>query len=160
SAEARRYGWSLSRARLEILRSLQTRTFRRADGVIFLTRYARDCITSAVGIGPGKTAIIPHGIGHQFCLPPREQHAIEEYSAAKPFRIVYVSTVNLYKHQWHVAEAIVGLRAAGLPIVLDLVGPAYPAGMQRLSEKLHELGAAPAVIRYVGPVSYDELHTL
>src|ERR1700689_3624802 len=40
--ELRRFGWSRMTLKFLLLRVIQTRTFRRADGLIFLTRYARD----------------------------------------------------------------------------------------------------------------------
>ena len=47
--ELRRYGASLTGLRLALLRLGQTRTFRRADAVIFLTRYAHDEVTRITG---------------------------------------------------------------------------------------------------------------
>ncbi len=158
--EARRFGWSMIRVRLQILRLLQSRTFRRADGMIFLTRYARDMVTSSVRLSSQQSAIIPHGVGHKFCCPPRQQRPIGEYSAGRPYRIVYVSTVMPYKHQWHVVEAVVRLRAAGFPITLDLVGTGPPADVLRLRQKLAELDDSSAAVRYVGMVPYDELHAV
>ena len=38
----------------------------------------------------------------------------------------YTSIVDVYKHQWNVAEAVLRLRREGMPVTLDLVGPAYP----------------------------------
>lgn len=159
-AEARRYGWSLPRVRLWLLQLLQSRTFRRADGMIFLTEYARSVVSGIARINPAKTVVVPHGVSQKFSFPPRVQRDISEYSPAQPFRILYVSTVDMYKHQWHVADAIVQLQAAGFPVALDLVGPAYPAGMQRLTQKLAKLGAAAQVLRYAGAVPYDQLHAL
>ena len=42
----------------------------------------------------------------------------------------------MYKHQWHVADAIAQLRKSGLPVVLDLVGPAYAPALERLNKTL------------------------
>jgi glycosyltransferase involved in cell wall biosynthesis len=158
--EAARYGWSLPRLRLWLLQRLQSRTFRRADGMIFLTEYARSVVAPIAGISAAKTTVVPHGVSYKFSFPPRSQRDISEYSTANPYRILYVSTVDMYKHQWHVAQAMVQLRAAGFPVACDLVGPAYPAGMQRLTQKLQELEAPADVVRYVGAVPYDRLHEL
>ena len=47
--ERQRYGFSRARLRLVLLRQLQKRSLRRADGVIFLTEYAAKVITRVTG---------------------------------------------------------------------------------------------------------------
>lgn len=158
--EARRYGWSTARLRLWILRRLQSRTFRRADGIIFLTDYARSAVSQLTGVDSAKTTVVPHGVSTKFSFAPREQRPIDHYSADRPFRILYVSTIDIYKHQWQVVDAVMRLRAAGFPVTLDLVGPGYPAGLQRLQQKLTELRPNDDFIRYVGSVKYEVLHEL
>jgi glycosyltransferase involved in cell wall biosynthesis len=102
-------------------------------------------------------AIIPHGIDERFVCPPRPQSAIEHYSIESPFRVLYVSIVDVYKHQWHVAEAIATLRERGLPIALDLVGPAAAPALKRLQRVLRRVDAKARFIRYWGIVPYEEL---
>ena len=136
SKEARRYGSSWAFLRLELLRMVQKRAFRAANGVIFLNSYAKDLVTQKTGSLSGKAAIIPHGVSKKFMLQPRAQMEISTYSRQFPFRILYVSIVNVYKHQWHVAEAVGMLRAAGYPVQLDLIGPAYLPSLKRLQQTL------------------------
>jgi glycosyltransferase involved in cell wall biosynthesis len=104
------------------------------------------------------TRVIPHGIDSRFRASPRVQEPIERYSAARPFRLLYVSIVNVYKHQWHVVEAVARLRAQGLPVVLELVGPAYGPALARLRETMHRLDPSGEAVEYVGPIAYEELH--
>ena len=156
--ELRRYGWSFTSFRLMFLRWTQSRTFHRADGLIFLTQYARDAVMSIIKAAASQTTIIPHGVGHQFASPPREQLPISQFSVNQPFRILYVSIIDMYKHQWHVADAVAQLRGSGLPVVLDLVGPAYPPAMERLKKTLDRVDPAGEFVRYAGPLPHDELH--
>jgi len=156
--ELRRYGWSWMAFKLFILRSVQSRSFRRADGLILLTRYARDVVTRRLKNIDGKTAIIPHGINGRFGHSPREQKPISQYSIATPFRILYVSIVDMYKHQWHVVEAVAELRRSGLPVVLELVGPAYSSALVRLRKMLKRVDPKGEFVQYSGAVHYDELH--
>jgi glycosyltransferase involved in cell wall biosynthesis len=149
--ERTRYGASTMRVKLELLRAAQSRTFRRADGVIFLNAYARDAVTEVTGPLRGRTAIIPHGVGDALRRAPRPQASAGSYDADRPFRFVYVSTVDLYKHQWHVATAVAQLRAEGLPIVLELVGDAYAPALARLRATLAAVDPGGAFIRYTGP---------
>ncbi len=157
--EARRFGWSTMTVKCLLLRLAHKRTFREAIGVIFLTDYARDAVLKVTGKLTGATVVVPHGINPRFQLEPRAQEEFLAFSTVRPCRVLYVSVVEVYKHHWHVAEAVGALRAEGLPVVLDLVGP--PAsGSARLAEALERLDPREQFIRYVGHVPYARLHEL
>lgn len=155
--ELRRYGFSWLALRGLILRVTQARAFESADGVIFLTRYAREVVTEAARVALEKTTIISHGIGSRFACRPRAQSGIEAYSAERPFRVIYVSIIDVYKHQWRVVEAVGKLHAAGIPLALELVGPAYPRALLRLKKALARVDPAGRFVRYAGPVANREL---
>ena len=155
--ELRRYGFSWLALRGLLLRVTQARAFRQADGVIFLTRYAQEVVTRAVRVAREKTTIIPHGISGRFARSPRDQMAIEHYSAERPLRVIYVSIVDMYKHQWQAVEAVGRLHAAGLPVSLELVGPAYPPALVRLRKALSRVDPAERFVQYLGPLPYEEL---
>lgn len=152
--EARRYGWSVMTVKFLLLRLIQARTFRRADGVIFLTAFAREAVTRVTGALPGRVTIIPHGVNGRFFRAPREPGA---FSAERPCRVQYVSIVDVYKHQWRVAEAVGTLRSAGMPIVLDLVGPSGH-GTRRLNDTLRRVDPERGFVNVRGAVPYEELH--
>ena len=155
--ELRRFGWSWLTLKMLILRITQARTFHRADGLIFLTRYARDVVMQVIQTTVGKTTIVPHGIDERFVFPRRKQLPINHYSVDRPFRILYISIIDMYKQQWHVAEAVAKLRQRGLPVMLDLVGPAYPPALNRLRKMLERIDPAGEFVRYSGAVPYGEL---
>lgn len=158
-SEARRFGWSTMTVKCLLLRLAHKRTFREAIGVIFLTNYARDAVLKVTGELSGAAAVVPHGINPRFQLAPRAQEEFSTFSTARPCRVLYVSVVEVYKHHWHVADAVAALRAEGIPIVLDLVGP--PAsGSARLAEALDRLDPSGQFIRHVGEVPYPRLHEL
>ena len=121
--EIRRYGLSRAALRLLLLRLIQTRTFNKADGVIYVSRYARSTVARVSKRQRGQTAVIPHGVNPRFYCPPRPQRHLRQLSAARPLRALYVSVVDVYKQQWRVAEAVAKLRSEGFPIALELVGP-------------------------------------
>ena len=155
--EARRYGFSRLILRNLILRYVQSRGFRRADGLIFLTSYARSVVRRITKNIPGEIEIIPHGVDDRFILPPREQLPITDYTFENPFYILYVSIIEVYKHQWHVVEAVARLREKGWPVALDLVGPAYPPALKRLRRTLERIDPGGEFARYSGEISYAEL---
>jgi glycosyltransferase involved in cell wall biosynthesis len=156
--EVRRYGWVPFRIKLELLRWTQTRSLRQASGRIFLTEYARSRIETAVGPFQGQTATIPHGVDQRFIMTPRVPRPVSDCSEADPFRFVYVSTIDVYKYQSVVAEAIATLRAEGLPVALDLVGGVYPPALSDLRSTLQRVDRDARFIRYLGQVPYKALH--
>jgi len=155
--ELRRYSRRPMALRLMLIRWAQSRSFRKASGVIFLTFCAQASVLKVAGRLNGRTAIIPHGIGGEFFQQPRPQRPLAEYSAQRPLRLVYISTVDFYKHQWYVAGAVAKLRREGLPVVLDLIGPAYPPALRRLRRALYRVDSTGEFIRYLGRVPYKEL---
>jgi len=156
-SELRRYGWSWMTLKLLLLRMSQSVTFRNVTGLIFLTKYAHDIVMKVIRNTSAVKVIIPHGISETFFQIPRLQRPITEYSSESPFRILYVSMIDVYKHQWNTAVASVALRRKGFPVRLDLVGPAYPPALRRLRETLERLDPERELVRYVGEVSHDEL---
>jgi glycosyltransferase involved in cell wall biosynthesis len=157
--ELKRFGYSLTTLKLALLRRNQGQSFRRADGTIFLTRYAYDEVTKVTGPLKGKTTIIPHGVDARFRMAPRRQRAAGEVSAQDPLRVVYVSIVDEYKHQWQVVEAVGQLHRQGIPIRLDLYGAAKPTPLRRLTEAMQRVDSEGRFIRYRGAVDYQEVHT-
>jgi glycosyltransferase involved in cell wall biosynthesis len=155
--ELRRYGWSWLTMKWLLLRAVQGRAFRRADGLIFLTRYAREVVSQVVPLRAARLAIISHGVERRFLQSPRAQQDIAAYSSTRPFRIVYVSIVDLYKHQWRVAEVVARLRAAGLPVELELIGPAYPPALARLDRVRRQFDPRGEFLFYRGKVPNEQL---
>jgi glycosyltransferase involved in cell wall biosynthesis len=132
--EAARYGASWMFLRLLLLRFAQRRAFRNADGMIYLNDYVRGLVDR--GHAPETTTVVPHGVSERFRFAPRPQRPISDYSEEHPFTILYTSIVDVYKHQWNVAAAVMKLREEGLPVALKLAGGSYPPSMKRLRNVL------------------------
>jgi glycosyltransferase involved in cell wall biosynthesis len=154
--EARRYGPSRMLARIMLLRCTQGSLVRRADGYIFLTQFACDRIQKELGFGRDAVTIA-HGVADRFRSAPRPATRIEDCGPTRPFRILYVSILDVYKHQWNLAEAVARLGRSGLPVQLDLVGPAYPPSARRLERTLQRVDPDRRWVRYVGPVPNAKL---
>jgi len=156
--ELRRYGWTFLTFKLLLLRLTQSRSFHKADGVIFLTEYAHDVVFKVLGKLSGQTCIVPHGLNSRFKKVPKLQRPIADYNDIHPYRLLYVSIIDQYKHQWHVVEALVALRKHGFPIVLDLVGPSYPPALQRLNATIERVDAERHWVHYHGAIAFNTLH--
>ena len=157
-AEMRRFGLSKQMLRLLLLRATLSRSLRAADGVVFLTRYAHDAVLKVTGRIKGKVAIIPHGIDARFAKPPRASRPLADCSDIDPLRLLYVSTIDVYKHQWCVVEAVAQLRSQGIPLFLELIGPAYRPALRRLQSTLRRFDPHGRAVRYLGSLPYGELH--
>jgi glycosyltransferase involved in cell wall biosynthesis len=112
----------------------------------------------AGGVLQAKTSIIPHGLNPRFNQTPKVQRARSDYDEVNPYRVLYVSIIDQYKHQWFVVEAVATLRDEGFPIVLDLVGPAYPAALKRLNQTINCVDAERRWVHYHGAIPFNELH--
>lgn len=156
--ERRRFGWRRWMYwKLLLLRWVQGSSFKGAAGVIFLTRYARDMVRAEVTVC--RDTIIPHGVEARFFGEMRKQRTPEERSEADPFRILYVSIIDVYKHQDKVAQAVAQLRARGLPVAVDFVGPFYGPALTQLQDKIRQLDGHHKFLNYRGPIAFEQLHT-
>ncbi len=157
--EAARFGrLSLMRLKIWLLRHSQGRSFRRADGLIFLTRYARAAVTHALGGAPCTTALIPHGIEQRFLQSPRLQRSLVECTVDNPFRVLYVSILMPYKHQVEVARAASLLRAEGILIELRFVGEPWGGYGHQFKALLDELDPEHQFLLWSGAEPFETLH--
>ncbi len=156
--ERARYGFGKMWLRLRLLQTLQKNSFRDADGVIYLTDYARQTVMQAIDNRPkGMHTVIAHGINPDFYHEPRQAFFPDSYDESSPFNLLYVSTIDVYKHQWHVAEAVAALRAEGLPVSVTFAGTSYEPSRQRLSAAIKTLDPNGAFLHFPGAIPYTEL---
>jgi glycosyltransferase involved in cell wall biosynthesis len=155
-SQVRHYGMSVMLPRFLLLRFSQAKTIRHAAGTIFLDDYARSLVLKAVKKLNGPDVIIPHGVSERFRASPRAQKKLSAYSKEEPFKLLYVSTIDAYKHQWHVVEAVSKLVGRGVPVTLELVGHAHTPSLKRLRKVVARLNAG-AYVRYRGTIPHAEL---
>lgn len=136
----------------------QKRCFKNSSGIIFISNYAESYISRKINLTGKQTTIINHGISTRFKFSVREQLDINLYTKDKPFKLLYVSTVHVYKHQWNVIEAVSNLRKKGYRIELDLVGGVIfkPAG-KRLSKSIEKVDLENEFIHYYNHVPYNKI---
>ena len=157
--EIKRYGLSFLLLKLLLLRYTQTKSFKNADGVIFLTNYARNRVINILGRIKGKSPVVYHGIKDIFFLKPRSQLPIEEYSFNNPFKLINVSSIEPYKHQWVMAKAVSLLRKEGYPIECHFIGSyGYTKSLSRLKAVIEKEDKNKEFLKYHGSVTYKEIH--
>ena len=120
--ESKRYKKLSSKIKLYLLRWAQSRSFKSAKGLIFLSNYARKTVFNEIGVLDSKSVVIPHGIDQKFIKKPKLQKPIDSYNNLNPFKVIYVSSVEPYKHHNIIVKAITFLRKEGYPIILNIIG--------------------------------------
>ncbi len=154
--EVARYGFSARTVHMKLLARGQRHTFVHSDGIIFLTQHARNELVSKYPcIIQLHQSIIPHGVDTIFS---HERTNDIEYSI--PIKLLYVSTVDLYKHQWNVVSSVSNLRKEGFDVQLTLVGSAYPQALDRLKATIEKVDTNKNFIKYEGSIDYIDLPSL
>ncbi len=151
---------SWSWIRLFLLKFIQSKSFRNAQGVIFLSEYAKNHVTKVARLEKynEKFVIINHGVSQKFKSAPKTQRAISDYSVQKPFKLLYVSYIGIYKHNWNIAEAVALLRKQGFPVELQMVGAApHKKELNRLNAIIEKYDPQETYLKYLGPVSHEKL---
>jgi glycosyltransferase involved in cell wall biosynthesis len=153
----RSMGFGYAALRAAAILIVQSRAFRRADGVIFLTRHAAEQIQDSSG-PVRRVAFIPHGVHERF----RHESTLASWpdDPSQPIRIVYVSPIMEYKHQWNVVSAVASLRARGHNVSLTLVGSGEGAPLARLQNQIEKSDPRREFVSMRGQVPAAELPQL
>jgi glycosyltransferase involved in cell wall biosynthesis len=157
--QRRRYPLGGRRVRDWLLEHALTSSMRRADLVIFISRFAANFIHTHVGGLTGRYVVIPHGIDNKFIANP--DRPLPRPDAAPPGEYyLYVSFVDFYKSQIEVVQAFAALMRAGLTDgTLVLAGAGYPPYQLALRNEIARLGLGNAVV-LSGNLPHDELPAL
>jgi len=158
-AERNRYKYSLVYFRLLILKTIQFKSFQNASGIIFISNYAKLFLERELKFRPLLCHVINHGVSPQFDLPVKQQKDIKKYSSESSFKLLYVSIIDLYKHQDKVAEAVLKLREVDMfPIELSFVGPIYKPAFDKLKKWMSPIYGNS--VKYLGKIDYNNLNDL
>ena len=115
--EILRYGLSYQAFKLILLRYIYYLSQKKADAVIYLNYYGKTKIENHIG-KPKKFFIVPHGVSHDYISNIKKKSE----SKNNNINIIYISPIDLYKHQWNVIKAIGLLIRENLNIKLHIVG--------------------------------------
>lgn len=144
-------GYSL--LRLIAILLIQNLAFRRAQGVIFLTKYAGEVIQRSCG-SLKSVSYIPHGVGNSF---KHTQPSSLWTDNDRQIRCLYVSNTAPYKNQWIVVQAIEILRSRGYDLVLNLIGGGSGKEQKRLDKQILTSDPNGEFVRQLGFVPHQDL---
>jgi len=135
-----------------LLQKIQLSSFKRADGVVFISEYARQQIEKLLNRSINNCTCIYHGINSEF-----ERIRPIETNPGKMTKMLYVSTIDVYKHQWQVVEALSLLIEKGYhDLRLTFIGSGYRKAVKRLNHTISMLGLEDKVT-WKGYIDYKEL---
>ena len=155
--ERDRFKYSKAWLRYIYLYQVQLASFRKACGLIHIS-YETERVINHIAKLPGVAqTTIHHGLNDRFLLDPRPPRDFEQFTNDDPVRLLYVSPINHYKHQDKLVQAAALLRKRGIPICLDLVGPAFPAAETKFERVLAQEDPAKEWVRWHGEVPYSEI---
>jgi glycosyltransferase involved in cell wall biosynthesis len=150
-------GWSLRSLKFVLLRWAQSYSFRHSDGVIFLTNYAQAAVLKVTGPLKAMCTVIAHGLNPRFAYQAKPQLSIDQYDDQHPYRLLYVSIIDMHKHQDQVILAVEQLRRKGYPLSLTLVGPKEPKAFAKMERVIQTLTPPTNWLQYLGAISYQTL---
>ena len=148
--ERQRYGWSLMRLRLKLLSIRQKRSFSRSNGVIFLSRYSKKVVDQQVPVK--LSTVVYHGVSSRFKASP-----VNLASKKQVLKLLYVSIIDVYKHQWNVVEAVFKCLQSELPVELTLLGPKYPPAMKKVNQVMEQYPQYKNYVTVKDFVPYEKL---
>ena len=157
--ERDRYKYSRIWLRYLFLGAAQKRTFRKAAGLIHVSRTTHDVVNAQVRLPGVRQKVVLHGLHERFFREPRVQKRFEDYTPDNPVRILYVSPIAHYKHQDKLIQAVSNLRAKGIPITVDLVGSAEKSAKKRFDGLRGQLDPREEWIRWHGLIPYAQLQS-
>jgi glycosyltransferase involved in cell wall biosynthesis len=148
--EAFRYKQLSKKIRFLLIRILQSHTFKKANGLIFLSTYAKLKISDLLKLN-SSFPVIPHG------YKPNDIKLKRELTFNNKLHLLYVSAVSPYKHQWNVAEAVCNLFLKGNEIHLTIVGPHEKYSSKKLLNVLKKYPCSKKCINIVGEVASENI---
>ena len=153
----RYFGFGIARLRLLAILIIQNLAFRRSAGVIFLTNYAGKIIQRSCGFLP-NIAYIPHGVDDAF----KKMHLANTWpdTNKRPIECLYISSTEMYKHQWVVVTAISELRKRGHHLALSLIGGGKGPAQRLLLDAISDLDPRGIYIRQFPFLSHDLMPAL
>ena len=156
TSELNREGVSKEMVRFRLLKKVQSLTFRRSQGLICLSEYSMNYLKLFYPklLNDVPTRIIPHGSESVF--PSVSSQPIQ---AERPLRVLYVSTVKQYKHQWQLIDAVGRLRREGLNLKLDLIGGGDFRALRRMSKAINRNKDQGEFVNYRGNLPHVETLT-
>ena len=159
-SELRRYFPSVKFLKFIFIRMAQIYTFKKSQNIIFLTTYAKKKILNIIKTKK-QSRVIEHGIDEKLKKILFLKKKICNFNKNKEFKLLYVSTIDKYKHQINVMLAVDSLRKKNnWNLKLTLVGGHYGNQLQCLISTMKDLDPNHEWIKYIPKLDRKKLINL
>jgi len=140
------------------LRWFQGYSFYNANGLIFLSDYAKDSLFGNYNsiIRNSKNVKIPIGVDHIDSGINKLTHI--RHNPIKPLKILYVSTVRSYKHQWNLIDAFTLIIKKNYNLELHLVGGGVDKSISKMQKAIKRANSYGKKVFYHGNVDRENIH--
>lgn len=146
------YGFSLKTIRLILILFMQNFSFRRAQGVIFLTEYAARIIQNKCGSISNKITI-PHGVDDEF---KNNISLIKWPNKNKEIICLYISPIDNYKNHLELIEAVITLNQE-YKLKLVLVGDGDKKIIDKINNRVSKANHSREIVVLTGAVSRKKI---
>jgi glycosyltransferase involved in cell wall biosynthesis len=140
-----------------LIRLFQPSSFKKFDAIIFLNEFVKNYMIKLISKYKGKTEIIAHGINSSFFYDGRQFKPISEYTISNKFKILYVSKIDVHKHQSKVAKAILELFQEGYPIEITFIGSIDDKRSYNILNKQIEHDKN-GILKYLDDINHNDLY--
>ena len=136
----------------------QMRCSVNAEGLIFLSRFARNYLQGILPVDQTKHIVIPNGVSPVFSAPVRPQQHIDDYTPDRPFKLLCVTGITTYKNHPLLIKVVARLREMGYPVELHLIGRVlYPPAGWKLQQAISRVNRKELFVKYHGDVPQSEI---
>ncbi len=145
------YGFSLITLKYLLLSFSQKSSFKRSDGIIFLSNYAKRIVQNK--INHRNTVVINHGINERFFF----KRKIKEFRQKDEIRIINVSAIEPYKDQKKIVKAINILNKEGFNLKLFIYGDGHSPTKKKLIKYINKCDETKNTFFLEGSINYSKL---
>jgi glycosyltransferase involved in cell wall biosynthesis len=154
SNQALKFGFGFMYVKFLLLKYFQSKSFLKANGLIFLTNYASRIVEELIPTLGNKSVIIPHGISRRFFIEPRKH--INAFDSTNKCKVIYVSKTDPYKHHLNVINAVYKLNLNKYHVELNLIGPSGSSA-KKVDALINKLDPNNQYLKNLGKVDYESL---
>jgi glycosyltransferase involved in cell wall biosynthesis len=150
-------GFTFLRIKTHILKYFQSNAFNNSNGLIFLSDNAKDYLYANYNniISNSTNTIIPIGVDKNHIDINKIKY--KEHNIKIPLRILYVSTIKSYKHQWKLIDAFSLLIEKGYNVQLHLIGGGDRKFINKIQKSIKILNYHREIVFYHGKMDHDEV---
>lgn len=103
--------------------------------------------------------VIGHGVGNLFSSVKYKFNPNSFYNNKRLFKVLYVSTIDIYKNQINVIHAVYNLIKRGYPLKLEIIGRVGNKGyFSKMSNLINKIDPNNLFINYKADLDYKIMH--